>query len=141
MSDTHRKIHTTLTLALLACGDESTIVPVELEYRTDDPLAVTLVFASDVGQVTKWMCGRSLLRDGIGRPVGDGDVRIRPFGGDSVLIELVASESYACLLASANVLATFLAETVDLVDESEEVSRLDIDAVIARILSCSGSSD
>ncbi|MFD4411719.1 SsgA family sporulation/cell division regulator [Streptomyces sp. NPDC058475] len=49
-----------------------------LSYQADDPFALTIAFSHDGHVLARWRLDRQMVADGIERPVGAGDVRIRP---------------------------------------------------------------
>ena len=83
-----------LTLQLI--GPRSwTDVPAVLGYHPTDPYAVQISFGEVVSTADgrakpadggiAWLLGRELLRSGLERPTGDGDVRIWPSDRKSVV--------------------------------------------------------
>jgi hypothetical protein len=78
-------------MSFLVSEELSFRIPVELRYETCDPYAVRLTFHLPGDAPVTWAFGRELLIDGVGRPCGDGDVRISPADPESfgeVLIRL-----------------------------------------------------
>ncbi|MFD4377825.1 SsgA family sporulation/cell division regulator, partial [Streptomyces sp. NPDC058527] len=65
-------------MSFLVSEELSFRIPVELRYATCDPYAVRLTFHLPGDAPVTWAFGRELLVDGVGRPCGDGDVRIAP---------------------------------------------------------------
>ncbi|WP_414497514.1 SsgA family sporulation/cell division regulator [Streptomyces sp. CRN 30] len=55
-------------------------VPVQahLSYDADDPFAVTAAFSHEGRILALWRLDRQMLTEGALRPVGEGDVRMRP---------------------------------------------------------------
>jgi hypothetical protein len=49
-----------------------------LSYHVEDPFAVTMAFSHDGRVLARWRLDRQMVADGMERPVGEGDVRIRP---------------------------------------------------------------
>jgi hypothetical protein len=126
-----------LALRLVLGGDRSATVPVRLGYRPADPWAVTAVFRTAEGDVT-WVFGRDLLEDGLAGPTGEGDVAVWPGrseGGDAQLFLSLASPSGSALLQADPVeVRAFLDETYRLVPAGTELSFLDLDAELARLV-------
>jgi hypothetical protein len=78
-----------------------------------------------------WAFGRELLIDGVGRPCGDGDVRISPADTDvlgEVLIRLQVGGDQALFRSGAAPLVAFLDRTDKLVPLGQERSLADFDA-------------
>jgi len=105
---------------------------VDLQYRTDDPHAVTLRFHTR-DQESTWLVGRDLLSDGLLAPAGVGDVRLRPDHGDVLVLELFTEESHAVFHLSADELHRFLESTYAVVPAGREV--LDFDSLLKDLLS------
>lgn len=62
-----------------------------LDYTSADPYAVTFTITDQrqhKALTREWLLARDLLRDGCTRPVGEGDVHIRPAGNNRVLITI-----------------------------------------------------
>ncbi|MFI6095785.1 SsgA family sporulation/cell division regulator [Lentzea sp. NPDC051213] len=104
---------------------------VDLQYRTDDPHAVTLRFHTR-DQESTWLVGRDLLSDGLLAPAGVGDVRLRPDHGDVLVLELFTEESHAVFHLSADELHRFLESTYAVVPAGREV--LDFDSLLKDLL-------
>ncbi|SFQ95454.1 Streptomyces sporulation and cell division protein, SsgA [Lentzea waywayandensis] len=104
---------------------------VDLQYRSDDPHAVTMRFhARD--QESVWLVGRELLADGILSPAGLGDVRLRPGDGDVLFLELFTEDSHAVFQLSATELQRFLDSTYAAVPAGREV--LDFELLVKDLL-------
>jgi hypothetical protein len=93
---------------------------VDLQYRSDDPHAVTMRFQAR-DQESIWLVGRELLADGLLAPAGLGDVRLRPEGGDVLVLELFTEDSHAVFHLSAEELDRFLQSTYAAVPAGREV--------------------
>ncbi|GAB2832691.1 SsgA family sporulation/cell division regulator [Lentzea nigeriaca] len=93
---------------------------VDLQYRSDDPHAVTLRFQAR-DQESTWVVGRELLSDGLLSPAGIGDVRLRPGHGDVLVLELFTEDSHAVFHLSADELSRFLDSTYAAVPAGQEV--------------------
>ncbi|NIH83242.1 SsgA family sporulation/cell division regulator [Amycolatopsis granulosa] len=105
-------------------------------YTTADPYAVTLSFRADRGRWVEWCFARELLATGLGRPAGEGDVRIRPDlagGAGQLLIELESPDGYAVVELGREGVARFIASTHALVPLGAEGAFVDVDAFIAEI--------
>lgn len=106
--------------------------PVETEmlYEADDPFAVTMNFRSG-GAVATWIMGRDLLWEGLSRPAGKGDVRLRP-SGRVVVLELASYRSVTEFRVPASTLRRFLDAAYRLVPPGAE--RFDADAFLSTVL-------
>lgn len=124
----------------LSCVDawgRTVEVPTTLGYRTTDPYAVTLTFHSH-GVDVEWIVSRTLLLQGLAAPAGEGDVKIYPSIDDDARAVAVLdfSSPDGRLVAQANThdLHTFLALTFDAVAVGAESRFLDIDGLLAALL-------
>ena len=104
---------------------------VDLQYRSDDPHAVTLRFQTR-DQESTWVVGRELLSDGLLSPAGIGDVRLRPHEGDVLVLELFTEDSHAVFHVSHDELSRFLDSTYAVVPAGREV--LDFDLILKDLL-------
>ncbi|WIX98170.1 SsgA family sporulation/cell division regulator [Amycolatopsis mongoliensis] len=113
-------------------------VPIEvaLHYDSGDPFAVKAVFEVGAPHEIAWLFSRELLADGLFTPAGEGDVRVRPCPGDPVfvLIELSSPAGRATFTADTADLAGFLYCTYDVVPPGEELSRVDFDLELSRLI-------
>jgi len=135
-----------LTLQLI--GPRSwTEVPALLTYQAADPFAVRITFgdsaagpeAADDG--VTWLVGRDLLRVGLDRPAGDGDVRVWPASAtaDVLFLHLRAPSGEALFELSRATLSAFLRETEVLVPAGSEAAALDLDDELLALLSNGGA--
>lgn len=118
-------------MSFLVSEELSFRIPVELRYETCDPYAVRLTFHLPGDAPVTWAFGRELMIDGVGRPCGDGDVRISPAGSDSlseVLIRLQVGGDRALFRSSTAPLVAFLDRTDKLVPLGQEGALADFDA-------------
>ncbi|WP_329273968.1 SsgA family sporulation/cell division regulator [Streptomyces sp. NBC_01451] len=118
-------------MSFLVSEELSFRIPVELRYETCDPYAVRLTFHLPGDAPVTWAFGRELLIDGVGRPCGDGDVRISPADADvlgEVLIRLQVGADQALFRSGAAPLVAFLDRTDKLVPLGQERSLADFDA-------------
>lgn len=135
-------VHKTLVVQLRTEGTGRCPVLAHLSYDADDPFAVTAVFGHDGRVLACWRLDREMLSDGLLRPVGTGDVRLRPaatgawhelcmeFLGD---VRPDGSRHRAVVFAWAPAVAAFLRETHRIVPQGRE--RVPVDELVAEILS------
>jgi hypothetical protein len=106
-----------------------------LSYQASDPYAVSAVFADHDGAV-HWVFARDLLADGLHRPTGEGDVRVRPSARDKGLVEVRLSPPHAtsCLGLPAAGIAEFVRASHALVPPGREAECLELDTALTRLL-------
>jgi hypothetical protein len=117
-------------MSFLVSDELSFRIPVELRYEIRDPYAVRLTFHLPGDAPVTWAFGRELLVDGVGRPCGDGDVRIAPVDPEplaEVLIRLQVGGDQALFRSSAAPLVAFLDRTDKLVPLGQEGALADFD--------------
>ena len=118
-------------MSFLVSEELSFRIAVELLYETSYPYAVRLTFHLPGDAPVTWAFGRELLIDGVGRPCGEGDVRVSPVEPDSlaeVLIRLQVGCDQALFRSSTAPLIAFLDRTDKLVPLGQEGSLADFDA-------------
>ncbi|GCB47755.1 SsgA family sporulation/cell division regulator [Streptomyces sp. NL15-2K] len=118
-------------MSFLVSEELSFRIPVELRYETCDPYAVRLTFHLPGDAPVTWAFGRELLIDGLGRPCGDGDVRVSPADPDGlgeVLIRLQVGGDQALFRSSTAPLVAFLDRTDKLVPLGQEGALGDFDS-------------
>jgi hypothetical protein len=118
-------------MSFLVSEELSFRISVELRYETCDPYAVRLTFHLPGDAPVTWAFGRELLIDGLGRPCGDGDVRVSPADPDGlseVLIRLQVGGDQALFRSSTAPLVAFLDRTDRLVPLGQEGALGDFDA-------------
>ena len=118
-------------MSFLVSEELSFRIPVELRYESCDPYAVRLTFHLPGDAPVTWAFGRVLLVDGVGRPCGEGDVRVSPAGSDTlgdVLIRLQVGLDQALFRSSVAPLVAFLDRTDKLVPLGQEGALADFDA-------------
>jgi hypothetical protein len=104
-------------------------------YDPADPYAITLAFSAEHGYWVMWSFARDLIIEGLRRPTGLGDVRVRPEstgGPEVVVIELESPDGYAVVEAERVYVEKFVTATLEAVPLGSE--RIDIDAFIAGII-------
>jgi hypothetical protein len=115
-----------------------TDVPATLGYEVADPYAVRIGFGEQGGdEGISWLLARDLMRAGLERPAGDGDVRLWPARttGDVLFLHLRAPSGEALFELSRTAVAAFLRETERLVPVGEEAAALRVDDELAALLS------
>lgn len=114
--------------------------PTQLHYDVKDPYAVTVTFLVDDDEEVEWVFARDLLKDGLHRQAGDGDVMVRPASqGHSAEAEvelvLAAPGGHARVMLPAETLAAFLRASHDVVPPGAEPEHLNVETAILQILS------
>jgi hypothetical protein len=108
-----------------------------LRYDPLDPLAVCFVFPASVsldGEEVAWVFSRTLLDDGLRRPSGEGDVRLRPLGRSRTVLELHAPGGVARVEFPSADLRTFLELTYRSVPRDGEDTGRDLDRGLTDLL-------
>lgn len=111
-------------------------VSVDLGYGVHDPFAVTAAFRGDGGTI-EWVFARDLLREGLRRPTGEGDVHVWPGEVDGqpvVLVSLSSPDGHAVLEADAEDVRAFLDRTHALVPPGAESRYVHLDDELADLL-------
>ncbi|MGY1747279.1 SsgA family sporulation/cell division regulator [Blastococcus sp. SYSU D00695] len=142
MASRSTPVHTVPTTFHLVGPNSWTEVPASLVYAVSDPYAVRIAFGdrgADDG--ISWLLARDLLRAGLDRPAGDGDVRLWPARttGDVLFLHLRAPSGEALFECSRSAVAAFLRQTEQLVPLGDEASLLRVDDELAVLLSGGGS--
>ncbi|MFJ9719476.1 SsgA family sporulation/cell division regulator [Streptomyces sp. NPDC101213] len=131
MRESVQAVEAEVMMSFLVSEELSFRIPVELGYETCDPYAVRLTFHLPGDAPVTWAFGRELLIDGVGRPCGEGDVRVSPADRDllgDVLIRLQVGGDQAVFRSSAAPLVAFLDRTDKLVPLGQEGAFADFDA-------------
>jgi hypothetical protein len=131
MRESVQAVEAEVMMSFLVSEELSFRIPVELGYETCDPYAVRLTFHLPGDAPVTWAFGRELLIDGVGRPCGEGDVRVSPADRDvlgEVLIRLQVGGDQAVFRSSAAPLVAFLDRTDKLVPLGQEGAFADFDA-------------
>jgi hypothetical protein len=123
-----------------------TEVPARLGYDPTDPFAVRIAFgepgenALNGSDGIAWLVSRELLRAGLNRPSGEGDVRIWPTrsSGDALFLHLRAPSGEALFEMSRAAVAAFLRHTEALVPTGAEEAMLGLDEELQALLSNGG---
>ncbi|MER7758504.1 SsgA family sporulation/cell division regulator [Streptomyces sp. NPDC097619] len=122
---------------LVATAPKVESVPVTLGYDRADPFALRMSFPAPAtleGVEVSWTFARELLTVGLKRPTGLGDVRVRPYDGDRIVVEFHAPEGIAIVLMETEEVRGFLDRTDALVPSGLEHLYLDMDQDLAELL-------
>ncbi|MFI9806077.1 SsgA family sporulation/cell division regulator [Streptomyces sp. NPDC052301] len=133
----HTVVERELELRLILSPERSIPVPARLDYRSDDPYAVHIVFHTDSEQPVHWTFARELLVEGVFRPCGNGDVRVWPTKVDGrgvVLVSLSSPDGEALLEAPLPQVSAWLERTLRAVPPGAEGGRLGIDDALDQLL-------
>lgn len=127
-------MHKTLVVEVRAGVTDRFPVLAHLSYDPADPFAVTVVFSHDGRVLACWQLDRDMLLDGLARPAGIGDVRLRPESrgvGRELRMEFFGEpradggRPHAVVFAWAEAVGEFLAETRRVVPPGREEVRVD----------------
>lgn len=126
-----------VVMSLVAAGELSLRIAVDLGYDPEDPYAVRFTFHLPGDTPVTWYFARELLVEGIGRPAGEGDVHLHPVGEEmaEVCIVLRSPDGDATLRSPAAPLVAFLARTDRIVPMGEEQGQVELEAQLDLILS------
>ena len=127
----HRSVQASTGMTLLA---ENVDIAVEADFRfsSRDPFAVRVVFSVASAPVVEWVFARELMVDGLAAPAGTGDVQLFPTRA-GIVFELTSPSGRARLVADADVLGSFVQETLDVVPLGAESKFFDLDQEIAML--------
>ncbi|BFO17633.1 SsgA family sporulation/cell division regulator [Streptomyces sp. KM77-8] len=127
-------VHKTLVVELRAGDTDRFPVLAHLGYDPADLFAVTVVFSHDGRILARWQLDREMVTEGLTRPVGVGDVRLRPqargverelrmeFLGEA---HADGGRHHAVVFAWAETVGEFLHETRRMVPPGREEVRVD----------------
>lgn len=127
-------VHHTLVVQLQAGEVDRCPVFAHLEYDAADPFALTVVFSHDGHVLARWALDREMVAEGLRRPVGIGDVRLRPESRgslDELRMEFLGDpradggRHHAVVFAWAPAVAEFLRQTHAVVPPGREEFRVD----------------
>ncbi|MFH8489096.1 spore wall synthesis regulator SsgD [Streptomyces longisporoflavus] len=122
---------------LVAAAPRMSTIPASLHYDRSDPFAVRMSFPAPAtleGIEVFWTFARELLTRGMEQPVGDGDVRVRPYGFDRTVVEFHAPEGTAIVHIRTGELRSFLHRTLALVPVGDEHLHVDLDRDLAELM-------
>lgn len=122
---------------LVAAAPRMPSIPATLRYDRTDPFAVRMTFPAPAtleGVDVCWTFARELLVTGCEEPVGQGDVRVRPYGYERLVMEFHAPEGTAVVHVRAEDVHSFLDRTTELVPAGLEHLQLDLDRDLAELM-------
>jgi hypothetical protein len=108
-----------------------------LRYSSAEPFAVHIDFPAHVsadGEGVTWMFGRALLEEGLGRPAGQGDVRIQPYGWARTVVEFHSPLGLAVIRFGTAALRRFLLRSYAVVEPGTEDLGPELDQGLAALL-------
>ncbi|WP_328507781.1 SsgA family sporulation/cell division regulator [Streptomyces sp. NBC_00391] len=117
------------------------VITAFLHYAPESPYAVSVTFPVSRGnEPIVWYMSRDLIRDGLSRLTGEGDVQIGPDpnGSDDVAFRLQANGLSALLTAPRQPIKDFLQRTAEVVPYGRETAmpgyHSQLHATLARLL-------
>ncbi|MET9774083.1 SsgA family sporulation/cell division regulator [Streptomyces sp. NPDC006367] len=122
-------VHKTVVVQLQTGDADRFPVLAHLSYDPADPFALTVVFSHDGRVLARWTLDREMVGDGLTRPVGIGDVRLRPQARgvcEELRMEFLGDtrpdggRHRAVVFVWATAVAAFLRETHAVVPPGEE---------------------
>ncbi|MGP4052744.1 SsgA family sporulation/cell division regulator [Streptomyces sp. 2A115] len=122
---------------LVAAAPRMPSIPATLHYDPRDPFAVRMSFPAPAtleGVEVCWTFARELLSSGLEESVGHGDVRVRPYGYDRIVLEFHAPEGTAVIHVRAGELRNFLENSKKLVPFGLEHVHQDLDHGLAELM-------
>ncbi|MEU3027154.1 SsgA family sporulation/cell division regulator [Streptomyces incarnatus] len=122
---------------LVAAAPRMQSIPATLRYDRCDPFAVRMTFPAPAtleGVEVCWTFARELLAAGLLAPEGQGDVRVRPYGYDRIVLEFHAPEGTAVVHVRAGEIRRFLESAGELVPVGLEHLQLDLDHHLAELM-------
>ncbi|MGW2813653.1 SsgA family sporulation/cell division regulator [Streptomyces sp. NPDC001415] len=130
----------TVFMNLEADGAQCFPVVTQLLYDSDDPFAIRLLFELQEDVAVTWTIERDLLARGLGRAVGDGDIRVAPHvvaGRREVRLELAGCGldgewGRVAFSTWEPALRDFLDRTYEAVPPGKE--EVDLDAFLTEVL-------
>ncbi|MDN0196644.1 SsgA family sporulation/cell division regulator [Streptomyces sp. S.PNR 29] len=122
----------------VALADQPPVpLPAELRYDRTDPYAVCLSLGATSTGTVDWVFARSLLSEGLHRPMGVGDVLVIPrrcCHRQSVRVVVRSPVGATLLDIAASAVTAFLRQTDLLVPPGTEGLHVDVDRVIAELM-------
>ncbi|WP_406004622.1 SsgA family sporulation/cell division regulator [Streptomyces sp. NBC_00987] len=98
------------------------LIVASLYYSEQDPYAVRVTFRSSTGDdPVVWYIGRDLLRDGLVRQTGEGDIQVSPDPESAAIsIRFKVDNDSAALTAQRRPVESFLRQTAEAVPYGRE---------------------
>jgi hypothetical protein len=122
---------------LVAAAPRMPSIPATLHYDRRDPFAVRMTFPAPAtleGVEVCWTFARELLVTGMEESVGYGDVRVRPYGYERLVLEFHAPEGTAVVHVHATEVRRFLERSTELVPLGLEHHQVDLDHDLAELI-------
>jgi len=122
---------------LVAAAPRMPSIPATLHYDRRDPFAICMTFPAPAtleGVEVCWTFARELLSTGMEEPMGQGDVRVRPYGYERTVLEFHAPEGTAVVHVRTGELQHFLDRTTELVPVGTEHLQFDLDRDLAELM-------
>ncbi|GAA2284307.1 hypothetical protein GCM10010145_65420 [Streptomyces ruber] len=122
---------------LVAAAPRMPSIPATLHYDRRDPFAVRMTFPAPAtleGVDVCWTFARDLLVDGMEEHAGHGDVRVRPYGYERLVVEFHAPEGTAVVHVRADEVRRFLDRTTEEVPLGREHLQVDLDHDLAELM-------
>lgn len=119
------------TCKMVAGRDEP--VAVKLRYDPNDPFAVEIRFHDGIEEIP-WTASRDLIDAGIKDYAGHGDIRLWPTDTGEVELLLESPEGRALFQFDKKILREFIRSTYKMVPRGKELTGVDMDAVVSRLL-------
>jgi Streptomyces sporulation and cell division protein, SsgA len=122
---------------LVATAPRMPSIPAMLRYDRSDPFAVRMTFPAPAtleDVEVCWTFARELLVSGTEGPVGHGDVRVRPYGYERLILEFHAPEGTAVVHVRSDEVQRFLDLTTELVPLGLEHLQVDLDHDLAELM-------
>lgn len=122
---------------LVAAAPRMPSIPATLHYDRRDPFAICMTFPAPAtleGVEVCWTFARELLSTGMEEPIGQGDVRVRPYGYERTVLEFHAPEGTAVVHVRSGELIRFLEATEELVPVGLEQLRLNLDHDLVELM-------
>ncbi|KQW12921.1 SsgA family sporulation/cell division regulator [Streptomyces sp. Root369] len=127
----------TVRARLVTSEHPELLVRPTLRYSSAEPFAVHVDFPAHVsadGEGVTWMFGRALLEEGLERPAGQGDVRIRPYGWARTVVEFHSPLGLAVIRFGTAALRRFLLRSYAVVEPGTEDLGPELDQGLAALL-------
>jgi hypothetical protein len=122
---------------VVVADQPSISLPAELRYDRTDPYAVCLSLGGTSTGTVDWVFARSLLSEGLRKPVGVGDVLVIPrrrHARPAVRVVVRSAAGAALLDIAASAVTAFLKQTDLVVPPGTEDRHIDMDRVVAELM-------